>query len=278
MAARARRLACGSSRRWTPSSSPSSRRARTGTSGASRSNDPSTAPGGALTVEDLSLGRGPRLRRRLPHPRVRRPAARRRPPPRGDRGAHLRPPARPQPSAVGDLPHPRAARRQRRAADEDPPCRRRRRLGQRDPHGPARPEPEGREIPPATRALGQDRVPGDIEMLGLEATTARPPRTPFNGPISPHRRFAFGRLSLDAVRELKATLGHTVNDVVVALCASAVRESLLARDALPGEPLVAMVPVSVPGPATRCSWPAPSSRPPTPCRSWSTAWASTSPS
>jgi diacylglycerol O-acyltransferase / wax synthase len=140
------------------------------------------------------------------------------------------------------------------------------------------PSPEGREIPPATRALGQDRVPGDIEMLGLEATTARPPRTPFNGPISPHRRFAFGRLSLDAVRELKATLGHTVNDVVVALCASAVRESLLARDALPGEPLVAMVPVSVPGPATRCSWPAPSSRPPTPCRSWSTAWASTSPS
>jgi hypothetical protein len=69
------------------------------------------------------------------------------------------------------------------------------------------PSPEGREIPPATPALGQDRAPGDIEMLGLEATTARPPRTPFNGPISRHRRFAFGRLSLDAVRALKGRSG-----------------------------------------------------------------------
>ena len=36
-----------------------------------------------------------------------------------------------------------------------------------------------------------------------------------------------------------------VNDVVVTLCATAVREWLLARDELPDEPLVAMVPVSV---------------------------------
>jgi diacylglycerol O-acyltransferase / wax synthase len=79
----------------------------------------------------------------------------------------------------------------------------------------------------------------------LEVTTARPPRTPFNRPISPHRRFAFGRLSLDAVKELKNAARLTVNDVVVALCASAVREWLLARDALPRDPLVAMVPVSV---------------------------------
>jgi diacylglycerol O-acyltransferase len=79
----------------------------------------------------------------------------------------------------------------------------------------------------------------------LETTTARPPRTPFNGPISSHRRFAFGQLSLDAVKALKAALGYTVNDVVVALCATAVRQWLLDRDALPDEPLVAMVPVSV---------------------------------
>jgi diacylglycerol O-acyltransferase len=79
----------------------------------------------------------------------------------------------------------------------------------------------------------------------LEATTARPPKTPFNGPISPHRRFAFGQLSLDTVKQLKNALGITVNDVVVALCAGAVREWLLERDALPEDPLVAMVPVSV---------------------------------
>ena len=79
----------------------------------------------------------------------------------------------------------------------------------------------------------------------LEATTARAPRTPFNGPISSHRRFAFGQLSLDTVKELKNEYGFTVNDVVVALCAGAVREWLLEHDALPDDPLVAMVPMSV---------------------------------
>ncbi len=79
----------------------------------------------------------------------------------------------------------------------------------------------------------------------LEATTARAPRTPFNGPLSAHRRFAFGQLSLDAVKDLKNAFGVTVNDVVVALCAGAVRAWLLARDALPEDPLVALVPVSV---------------------------------
>jgi diacylglycerol O-acyltransferase len=79
----------------------------------------------------------------------------------------------------------------------------------------------------------------------LDETTARAPSTPFNGRISAHRRLAFGQLSLDAVKALKNAVGCTVNDVVVALCAGAVREWLLERDALPGDPLVAMVPVSV---------------------------------
>jgi WS/DGAT/MGAT family acyltransferase len=79
----------------------------------------------------------------------------------------------------------------------------------------------------------------------LEVTTARPPRTSFNGPVSPHRRFSFGSLSLDSVKALKNELGITVNDVVVALAASAVRDWLLARGELPDDPLVAMVPVSV---------------------------------
>ena len=63
--------------------------------------------------------------------------------------------------------------------------------------------------------------------------------------VSPHRRFAFGSLSLDSVKRLKNELGITVNDVVVALCATAVRDWLLERDELPKDPLVAMIPVSV---------------------------------
>jgi diacylglycerol O-acyltransferase / wax synthase len=79
----------------------------------------------------------------------------------------------------------------------------------------------------------------------LEMQTAPVPRTRFNAPISAHRRFAFGSISLDTVKALKNELGITVNDVVVALCATAVRDWLIERDELPAEPLVSMIPVSV---------------------------------
>ena len=97
-------------------------------------------------------------------------------------------------------------------------------------------------VPQISHLLGRAR--GDDPAL-LEVTTARPPKTSFNGRVGPHRRFAFGSLSLDTVKRLKNELGITVNDVVVALCAGAVRERLLERDELPKEPLVAMIPVSV---------------------------------
>jgi WS/DGAT/MGAT family acyltransferase len=88
-------------------------------------------------------------------------------------------------------------------------------------------------------------LPGARDVGVLESTTARPPRTPFNARISAHRSFAYGSLSLDSVKALKNELGITVNDVVVALCATAVRDWLIERDALPEDPLVSMVPMSV---------------------------------
>lgn len=71
------------------------------------------------------------------------------------------------------------------------------------------------------------------------------PDTPFNGPISPHRRFAYGSLPLDEVKHVKNTFGVTVNDVVMALCASVMRRWLVDHDALPDQPLVTLVPLSV---------------------------------
>jgi diacylglycerol O-acyltransferase len=71
------------------------------------------------------------------------------------------------------------------------------------------------------------------------------PRTSFNGRITAHRRFSFGQLPLDQVKEAKNAFGCTVNDVIVSMSAGAVRRWLIEHDELPAEPLVAQVPVSV---------------------------------
>ena len=86
-------------------------------------------------------------------------------------------------------------------------------------------------------------VEPDPSILGAPA--ARAPRTRFNRKISPHRRFAFGSLPLDDVKAVKNELGVKVNDVVVALSATAVRNWLIERGELPEEPLVAMIPISI---------------------------------
>jgi diacylglycerol O-acyltransferase len=102
-------------------------------------------------------------------------------------------------------------------------------------------------VPQLSKAFSRVRSLGGAQLDDgiLEVTSARAPRTPFNGRVSAHRAFAFGSLSLDRVKDIKNEMGVTVNDVVVTLCAGAVRRWLLERDALPRTPLVAMVPVSV---------------------------------
>jgi WS/DGAT/MGAT family acyltransferase len=80
---------------------------------------------------------------------------------------------------------------------------------------------------------------------GDEPAALGRPRTSFNGPVSPHRRFAFGQLPLDQVKAVKHEYGCTVNDVIVSLAAGAVRRWLVEHDELPDRPLVALVPVSV---------------------------------
>ena len=105
---------------------------------------------------------------------------------------------------------------------------------------------------PGARALGRasDRVrrfvsgSQDGEILG-RIDPVNVPRTRFQAPVSAHRRFSFGQLSLDRVKAIKNELGITVNDAVVGLVATGMREWLLERDELPDDPLVAMVPVSV---------------------------------
>jgi diacylglycerol O-acyltransferase len=107
-------------------------------------------------------------------------------------------------------------------------------------------------------------LPGVGEIAGLvgrfsqgsrpEPTASQPmvaPRTAFNARITPNRSLALLSLPLPEVLQLKEAHDATVNDIVVSLCAGALRSWLDGKDELPDERLLAMVPVSVRTPAER---------------------------
>ncbi|MTD58183.1 WS/DGAT/MGAT family O-acyltransferase [Amycolatopsis pithecellobii] len=71
------------------------------------------------------------------------------------------------------------------------------------------------------------------------------PRTMFNVPIGGARRFAAQSWPLSRVRAIAARTGTSRNDVVLAMCAGALRDYLIEQSALPDAPLIAMVPVSM---------------------------------
>ncbi len=72
------------------------------------------------------------------------------------------------------------------------------------------------------------------------------PETPYNQAIGPHRRFSWVRCSLDEVKRIKDELGVTVNDVMLATVAGALRRHMARRGAqTDGIELKAMVPISV---------------------------------
>jgi diacylglycerol O-acyltransferase / wax synthase len=83
---------------------------------------------------------------------------------------------------------------------------------------------------------------GALAWAGLEPA----PRTPFNVPVGPHRRFAWFDGSLAELRGVKLALGGTVNDVILAAVAGALG-SYMRRHDFATEDLVlkALVPVSV---------------------------------
>jgi diacylglycerol O-acyltransferase len=87
--------------------------------------------------------------------------------------------------------------------------------------------------------------------LALGAAALRTATTSLNGPIGPHRRWDRARADLHDVKAIRASLGGTVNDVVLAAITSGFRELLLSR----GEPadgvVRTMVPVSVRAPDER---------------------------
>jgi WS/DGAT/MGAT family acyltransferase len=81
--------------------------------------------------------------------------------------------------------------------------------------------------------------------LGLAAGGPTCPPSPLNVEIGRDRRIAFARGELQALKDARGDSGATVNDVILAVAAGALRRFLVERGDPVGEDLVALVPVSI---------------------------------
>ncbi len=71
------------------------------------------------------------------------------------------------------------------------------------------------------------------------------PQCILNKPITGSRRFAAQSYSIERIKRICKAMNATLNDVVMAICGSALRNYLISQHALPDQPLIAMVPVSL---------------------------------
>jgi diacylglycerol O-acyltransferase / wax synthase len=98
-------------------------------------------------------------------------------------------------------------------------------------------------------ALAHRRARDHAEEVEPEAPEDRSvgaaPRMRFNTTITARRSFAFRSVPLADVKLVKNAFGTSVNDVVLCVCAGALRQYLEEKHELPEQPLVAAVPVSV---------------------------------
>ncbi len=78
----------------------------------------------------------------------------------------------------------------------------------------------------------------------LSAIPFTAPATPFNAAISRSRNWNTAVLDMKRIKAIKNRAGCTVNDVVLTICAGALRRYLSEINKLPDSPLVAMVPIS----------------------------------
>lgn len=83
-----------------------------------------------------------------------------------------------------------------------------------------------------------------VQRQALPTAPFTAPHTPLNGIIAARRKWNTAILSLERILALKNIMNTTVNNVLLAICAGALRRYLLEKGKLPEKPLVAMVPIS----------------------------------
>jgi diacylglycerol O-acyltransferase len=88
-------------------------------------------------------------------------------------------------------------------------------------------------------------------LVGMRGLVRRTPPSSLNGPIGPHRRWSWARSQLSDVKVVRAALGGTVNDVVLASITNGFRRLLLSRGESVDRVVRTMVPVSVRSPGER---------------------------
>jgi len=79
----------------------------------------------------------------------------------------------------------------------------------------------------------------------MTGVVAPPPASSLNGPIGPHRRWAWARSRLSDVKCVRGAFGGTVNDVVLTAIAGGLRALLAAREESTQRDVRTLVPVSV---------------------------------
>jgi WS/DGAT/MGAT family acyltransferase len=103
---------------------------------------------------------------------------------------------------------------------------------------------DGLRHPVATIGRAYDTAASLAATLAVGLRPSSP--TPLNVPIGPHRRFDWTTMDLAAIREVRARLGGTVNDVVLAILAGALRRFFYRRGvAVDALDVRAMLPVNV---------------------------------
>ncbi|OBB65898.1 wax ester/triacylglycerol synthase family O-acyltransferase [Mycobacterium sp. 852014-50255_SCH5639931] len=105
-------------------------------------------------------------------------------------------------------------------------------------------------VPATALTLAQTMLRASGGGHTMAAPFAAPP-TAFNGPFTRRRNVALTTLDLEDLKKVKNRFGVTINDVVTALCAGALRQFFLDRNELSDSPMVASVPVSVRGKSDR---------------------------
>ena len=103
---------------------------------------------------------------------------------------------------------------------------------------------QAQSVPQLATAIGRmlKRLGGSGEGMALPFDS---PLSVLNGRVREKRRFATQHFAMERLRALAAAAHCTLNDVVLALCAGALRRFLLERDSLPAKSLTVGIPVSV---------------------------------